>query len=173
MVVIALIAFLSAFIMPNFRGLLGRSERKEFVTKLNQLMAFAWRNAIETNMMHMVYFDLKEKSVRVSKISPQDTGKESTGQPISTALPQSAAAMKIPKAIEIKQFIIEGVDELASREASKARLWFFVVPNGMTQEITINFVDTNEKTRGSRSRRIGLVLNPFTAQFREYNEFQK
>jgi hypothetical protein len=51
-------------------------------------------------------------------------------------------------------------------------IWFFVAASGLAQPVTINLVDDNDRSAG-RARSIGLVLNPFSAQFKEYDTFQK
>jgi hypothetical protein len=38
--------------------------------------------------------------------------------------------------------------------------------------VIINFLDTKD-TKDDAPRRVGLVLNPFTAQFKIYDAFQK
>ena len=51
--------------------------------------------------------------------------------------------------------------------------WFYVVPDGMTQRVTINMTDGNDIDSGGRPAKIGLVLNPFNAQFAAYDTFKK
>ncbi|QQR63205.1 hypothetical protein IPH67_01890 [bacterium] len=82
---------------------------------------------------------------------------------------------EIPPFIEIKQFFIEGFDEIARYQGNKnaARVWFFLVPEGMAQKVVINMFDNGSKDEKGNPRSIGLVLNPLTARFYVYDEFQK
>jgi hypothetical protein len=52
------------------------------------------------------------------------------------------------------------------------RIFFYVIPEGLSQEVTINFIDKKDSIDG-RARMIGLVLNPFTVQFKVYDRFAK
>ena len=64
-------------------------------------------------------------------------------------------------------------DMMAKYARSKSgSVWFYIIPEGMTQDVVLNFIDTNDAYDG-HPRQVGLVLNPFTAQFKEYDEFQK
>ena len=51
--------------------------------------------------------------------------------------------------------------------------WFYVVPDGMTQRVTINMTDSQDIDSGGRPAKIGLVLNPFNAQFATHDTFKK
>ena len=61
--------------------------------------------------------------------------------------------------VEIKNIYINGLDEmkLKTEESSKNTVWFYIVPNGLTQEVLINY-DINEAPRY-------LEIDPFTANF--------
>lgn len=51
--------------------------------------------------------------------------------------------------------------------------WFYVVPDGMAQRVTINMTDSQDIDSGGRPAKIGLVLNPFNAQFTAYDTFKR
>jgi hypothetical protein len=51
-------------------------------------------------------------------------------------------------------------------------MWFYVIPGGMAQDVIINFIDTKDLYNNA-PRSVGLVLNPFSAQFKIYDTFQK
>jgi hypothetical protein len=42
----------------------------------------------------------------------------------------------------------------------------------MAQDVVMNFIDTKD-TQDGKPLQVGLVLNPFTAQFKTYDTFQK
>ena len=52
-------------------------------------------------------------------------------------------------------------------------VWFFIIPDGLTQEVTINFVDYDDMLPNGDARQFGLVLNPFSAQFKLYDTFKQ
>jgi len=47
------------------------------------------------------------------------------------------------------------------------------MPDGLSQDVIINFIDSQDPLPDGKMRQIGLVLNPFTVQFKEYDSFQK
>lgn len=169
-VVIALIGIMATIAVSSYKALFPSSERKKFISQLNQLTSFAWKNAQITQRIHTIFFDIKNGKVRVQI----DSGKRASGNKIvSQDIKRNyfSTSITIPRNIQIKNFIIEGFDE-----ASKGKLetvYFYIMPNGLAQQVTINFIDTKDKVGGGRARQIGLVLNPFTAQFKEYDTFQK
>ena len=176
MVVIGIILLMTTIAAPLYRGLLKRSERKQFVSKLNQLTGLAWRNAVVTNKIHAVVFDFTKGMVRAGPINPDSKEKGDCGEPKIGGIKTGGyvrSYVKIPPSIKLRQFIIEGVDETENRSLEKFCAWFFIVPNGITQEVTINLLDNKDKLSAGRSRPIGLVLNPFTAEFEAFDEFQK
>jgi hypothetical protein len=77
-----------------------------------------------------------------------------------------------PSNLVIHHFYIEGVDEMTRRKGGAGSIWFFVMPEGLTQSVIINLVDTKNKIH-KKPLAIGLVLNPFAAQFDRYDIFQK
>ncbi len=80
-----------------------------------------------------------------------------------------------PKNYQVKNFFIEGFDEAARYGGGRKMkaTWFFLVPDGLTQDVVINAVDMNDRTGARKGKQFSLVLNPFTAHFKEYNGFQQ
>lgn len=174
MVVIGLIAALATMIVPAFVNLIPRSERKQFIARLNELTTFAWRQAVATDQVHMVFFNFKTKRITVSSIknNEKELGPfgEPKGQPVRGAYLKTSLA--IPAGIKIDQLLIEGVDTLERKVKDSAQAWFFIMPNGLAQNVIINMYDTKDKVAG-KYRKAGLVLNPFSAQFSVYDEYKK
>lgn len=173
LVVIAIIGFMAAVVVPSFKNLLPRRARQEFVGRLNSLIRFAWQRAIIERKIEQIEFDFKKNSITVSDV----VGFEADGKPKTVPVKGVAlhAAVAIPRHIDIRQFIIEGVDEKnrALGSSTVYASYFFIVPDGLTQSVTINFIDKKQLNAAGKPRQFGLVLNPFTARFRLYNEFQK
>ena len=79
--------------------------------------------------------------------------------------------MTWPDSIIIKQLLIEGFDEMKRFTGGKTEtVWFYIVPDGMVQAVTINFLDKEQMIDG-KPKPVGLVLNPFTAEFKVYHAF--
>jgi len=172
LIVIAIIGILGAIIMPNLRRATPRYEREEFIARFNALTQLAWQQALVTNKSQQVSIDIGKKSIFLLS----DTGeKDRSGEPIFK--PPAGLVLDtsiiIPNQIEFKQFFIEGFDMMAKFTRTKTEeMWFYIVPEGMAQDVIINFVDTKD-TRDETPRPVGLVLNPFSAQFKIYDAFQK
>jgi hypothetical protein len=71
-----------------------------------------------------------------------------------------------PRQFEIKKFLVQGFDEMTRFGGGRGtkQVWFYIIPDGLTQEVTIVCNDTKDKT-GRTARQFRLVLNPFTVQF--------
>jgi prepilin-type N-terminal cleavage/methylation domain-containing protein len=168
-IAIAIISIMMAAIMPFFRAQPGAA-RKQFAAQLNGIVQCAWQQAIITRAVHRVLFNIKERRAWVERhTSPAGNLQKLEFEAVR--LPQ--AQMQWPAALIIKQFFIEGFDEIA-RFAGRVTetIWFYVVADGMTQQVTINGVDKEDTLMG-KPRPFGLVLNPFLAHFKEYDTYQK
>ena len=170
LIAIAIVGFMMASLVPMLQQREPGYERKQFVARLNALMHFAWEQAVITNAVHRVLFDFKERKAFVEK--------DVTKSPLEKALEFEkskgmGAEITWPETFVIRQFIVEGFDEMkrfAGRGAETS--WFYIIPDGMTQQVTINGVDKDERINGKPSE-FGLVLNPYMAQFKGYDAYQK
>jgi len=172
LVVILIMGVLGAIIMPNLKRSTPRYEREEFIARFNALTQLAWQQALVTNKIYQVNIDIGKKIIFLSA----DTGeKDRSGNPIFKPLGGLVqdTSMPIGLQFEFKQFFIEGFDMMAKFTRSKAEeIWFYIIPEGMAQDVIVNFVDTKD-THNDAPRQVGLVLNPFSAQFKVYDTFQK
>jgi type II secretion system protein H len=170
LIVFAIIGIMTAVVVPNLKRILPRRQTEEFLSKLSTLTRYAWQHALTERKIHQVDFDVKKRVVTVAMATGVIKDGKPEMVPIKGAyLPTSLA---IPAQIEIKNFIIEGTDEWAKSEKREGA-WFYIMPDGLAQSVTINFIDKKQSVNGRNPRKYGLVLNPFTAQFKVYNAFQK
>lgn len=173
MIAIVLIGIMATVLVPTlFRSQSGY-ERKKFIADLNSIVRYGQQNAITSGKTQQVFVDVKKKMM---ELRTPNGKKDSDGQDEYKLVSHLYAPthIEIPSSVQIKNFIIEGFDEVGKYTNTKVgELWFFIVPEGLTQEVIINFLDTNDKMYNGKPRPIGLVLNPFTAQFKEYDTFQK
>lgn len=167
MVALTIMALLAAIISPNFRRRQPEYERQQFLGHLNALMRIALQQAVVMQKLHRVYFDFKNKKITVQI---KGEGKDQKGEHIFMPIkaPYLHHTLTVPKNFSIEQFFIEGTDEF-KREG---QAWFFIMPEGLAQDVIINIIDKNKAYR-DKPKKIGLVLNPFTAQFKVYDSFQK
>ena len=173
MIAIAIVGMLAMVVAPNLGRKKAGQERKEFLTRLSSLTRLSWQNALVHNKLNKVAFDFKKKTVSLEQATTQKDAKEQPSfVPVKGAYLETSLVW--PDYLQMKNFYIEGYDEL-SRFAGRdtGETWFFVVPDGQTQRVTINFVDTKDRDANDRPKKFGLVLNPFTAQFTLHDTFKK
>lgn len=169
LIAIAIIASLMTLI--PYVGKKPRYEREEFIARLNSLCQFAWQQALITHTLHAVEFDFNKHAVSVKK----DIGeRDAEGNPKMKPTKGPRSKFTYPAHLEVKQFIIEGSDEMKSAGSGSktSSAFFYIIPEGLAQEVTINFIDKKDSIDG-KARTVGLVLNPFTAQFKVYDKFAK
>lgn len=166
LIVLAIIALFGTIMMPNLQR--PRYEREEFIARLNAATRSAQQQAMTTHTLQQIFFDMKQRQVSIkSEEKTQAKKKEKTFKA------SSIASFTWPAHIEIRQFLIDGKDALqAFALKGTAQAWFFITPQGYAQEVTINVIDKKDTIDG-KPRRVGLVLNPFNAQFKVYDSFQK
>lgn len=171
LVAIAIIGIMTTMIAPFLGSKPIGQERKKFVNALNGLIQFAQQQAIISKKIHRIFFNIKERTAYIEKdISPQPNAKKPTFGLLKKGM--IASRMTWPASLEIKQFIVGGFDEMQRFSGKTKELWMYVGIDGMPQQVTINFVDKEAGEIG-KPLQIGLVLNPFTAQLKVHNAFQK
>lgn len=180
MVAIAIIGALAAISIPQFIRRVNPSfERTQFIARFNSLLSFGMQQTLMTQKTHAISVDFGKRTISLlAETAELDTrpenSKEKLGEykfkPVIGAYITSEVS--IPDTLEVKAAFIERVDVLARMAKEKALFWFFLVPEGLAQEVIINLVDKNDLTNG-KAHAVGLALNPFSAQLREYDSFQK
>ena len=162
---LALVLALLAIGMPRWRAG-GKAERDLFVQQLNGLVGVARQHAMMTQRLHTVVFDLKKQQARVEMATGK---KDDRGNPETAPIRHwnSASNITWPDRFTFRNFFIDGTDEIGRYGlGSKAvEIFFYVVPDGLTQEVTLAIAD--KEKRSGRVREIHLILNPFTGQFDE------
>ncbi len=179
-VVIAIIGALAAISIPRFIRRGNPSyERTQFIARFNSLLSFGMQQTLMTQKIHAISVDFGKRTIGLlAETAELDTrpenSKEKLGEykfkPVAGAYITSE--ISIPDNFEVKAAFIERVDALARTKKEKAMFWFFLVPEGLAQDVIINLVDKNDLFNG-KAQAVGLVLNPFSAQLREYDSLQK
>jgi type II secretion system protein H len=171
LVVMMLVGILATIIVPNLGGRLPKYEREAFIAELEGVIRFGWQEAVQSTKMHRVLFDLEKNKIAV-QVATGKKNRDGTPAFDTVADSYTASELIIPDAFEFREFYINGRNEL-KRDRDTFKVWFFILPTGMTQEVVINMLDTNESDAQGNEMRVGLVLNPFTAQLKIYDTFQK
>ncbi len=162
LVVLFIIGLLGSVVAPNFRGATPRREREKFIKQLESITQFGWQQALITKKTHRITFNFKTRTIALQIERIKDKEKVFTS-PESQLIDNE---FEYPEQFEIKQFIIEGFDELKRFAGGGTdTTWFYVVPNGLTQDVKIVFADKKD-TLGGRPRMTTLQINPFNGQFR-------
>jgi len=149
-----------------------RYEREAFVAQLNELLFLGWQQAIRTTKLHRITCDLGKRIMTVATAT--DIIDTQTGELVFERVKSryGVSSLVIPKHIKVVNFFIEGYDEMQKYQTKSATIWFFLTPDGLAQEVTINAMDTQDLV-DKKPRHFSLVLNPFTAQFDTHDSFQK
>ena len=160
-----IIALVATIAIPNLQQRMPGYQRKQFFTEISSLMAITWEHALRTNQLHRVLFDFDRRTIRIEVETKEEKGKKSFKE-ITGAYRKTM--YQWPETIEVRQFFIEGINEMRSG-VKVDKMWIFITPEGLAQDVVINAVDTSQHAEIP----LGLVLNPFTAQFTLYETFQK
>lgn len=172
--VVAIVGVMSMTVIPNLFKRRPLYEQKAFVTTLNAFMAEAWQRGLTTQKVQKIIFNLQQRKVSLEQETDQ---RDAQGNRVfaPVVVEYAPAAPSWLEQWEIRQFFVQGADEIASQSQQNRMadgVWFFVLPGGLSQEVIINMVYMHDKHSGQEGKRNGLVLNPFTVQFKTYDEFQ-
>lgn len=172
-IVIALLALLASIGIPPMLRMTPEYRRTEFVRRLNALLDGALSHAISAATVTQIVCDFQKKQIQLWA----DTGRKTAqGAPVYAPLelPYIETVYDIPAGLEFKNFYINGSDEMHKKgRQTTEQVWFFIMPDGIAQEVIINIKDTNDIERFAEGESLSLVLNPFTVRFAEYETFQK
>lgn len=170
--VMAILAALLATGINRLRQPL-RYERETFVAQLNALLFVGWKTAIRTARLQRISCDFQKRVCAIATATDDIDLKNGEPQFIPLSSKYGRTSLPIPANIKIEQFFIEGHDEMNRTDGKKSgETWFYLTPGGLAQAVTINFVDLKDRIE-KKPRPVGLVLNPFSAQFEIYDTFQK
>ena len=149
-------------------------EQKAFVTSLNAFLAEAWQRGLITQKVQKIVFDFAQHKVMLEQETDQYDGQgERVFVPV--VVEYASAQPSWSYDWEIRQFFVQGADEIVSQtnqHRAANMVWFFILPGGLSQEVIINMVYIKDKQLGLEGKKNGLVLNPFTVQFKTYDEYQ-
>ncbi|KKP36048.1 MAG: hypothetical protein UR26_C0001G0092 [candidate division TM6 bacterium GW2011_GWF2_32_72] len=161
--VIALVGAMMIFVTRFFWLRDPDAPRKQFVVDLNGLVQSCWSDALETGKLHRVYFDLKKKQIR-AEIEVEKSKKEG-GESKFNIQQGGKSLITWPSNYVIKDFFVS--DQNESKNIDKLESIFFYITSDGTQDVIINVANEED------GMTMGLVLNPFAMQFKDYGNFKK
>ncbi|MCK5633145.1 type II secretion system protein [bacterium] len=176
MVAIVLIGLMAAIVVPRLTKKGPKEEREKFIQNINVLTRHALKNAITNQKNQRIEFDFSPEK-RIIFVTESSGKKDQEGKELFQPIKKSYSLqqLKIPSHFSFKNFYVEGFDEFSKAGSGRnvTGVWFFIVPDGLSQSVIINFVDTKERRVAGKLKSIGLVLNSFSAQFKAYDTFKK
>ena len=159
LVVVIIMAIAAAIVVPRFKRR-PLSFEKQMLYQLNNLTRMAHLNALMTGKLHRIRFDFKQNRILAELASGK---KDSQGTVIfePMRLAYTRAYASLDEALEVDRMIVQGKNLISRGEGLLTTgVWFYIVPEGLTQEVTIGMSEKESK------KSFSLILNPFTAQFR-------
>jgi len=180
-IVLAIVAVLATIVVPNFKRLWPGYHKKQFVDNLNALMEITWHNAIVTNKLHKVIFDLERRKVWVEQQKSNELTATKEIPFVAVNSPYLKTIYEWPvDTFNFKNFFISKRDEITlTLRGKEGKIWFFITSEGLAQPVILNIIDLKDKPDstvsgfGQSGNEFSLVLDPFSVQFKEYDTFQK
>lgn len=169
-VVLLIIGIMGTVLVPYLGGGKQKADMRSFVSQFNELLQGAWRNALQTRHIQKVKVDFKNNVITLTeRVEKGATQRDDVFIAVKGLV--TPTTITIPDGCTFVNFYIEGKDEMA-RETRSEDAWFFIMPDGIAQLVVINLkLQVDDQRAGIEIA--GLVLNPFTAQFEYYDEWQK
>ena len=173
-ITIAIVVVLLGIAIPNMLGRRATQERKTFVSQWNSIMNEVWLRALEKGTVHKINLDLEHRTMTVSeKTEKLGPDKKIIFDPVQLFFVDNSFVW--PETFDIQQLYIEKVDRIGEGGMSRKteNIWFFVMPDGTTQEVIMNILDSPEDQPEKDAKQFSVVINPFTCQCVMYDTFQK
>jgi type II secretory pathway pseudopilin PulG len=159
-IVIAIIALVTTIVVPRISP--KKELRKEFMRQLNILLEVAYNHAQISGKIQRLYFDFIKQTVTL-----EEEQKERTASGERLYKPVSLGSMKTsltwPEKFALQSFYVNEKVDLGVIN----NIYFIIMPNGLSQRVVINIQDIE------RNEIFAYILNPYTLQFKEYDEMQK
>ena len=171
LLVMLLMGSMATLLIPMLTGFLPRYTQDEFVNKVDALFFTAWQQALVSQKIHRIMFTIPGRTIQIERERENAVHEKDAFEPLTATL--FSTKYTWPESIELKQFYIEGEESLQRPGIKIERLWFYIVPDGLTQSVIINAIDTNMRDTQNNPLPLSLVINPFNARIKKYDTFQK
>ncbi|MBP9764913.1 type II secretion system protein [Candidatus Babeliales bacterium] len=167
LVLLLMISIFMSFAVPRFITNKPRKAQKELFTEFATLVTETMQQAVITKTVHQVVWSFNEHKIFVKKHVKNSDEKNPGKQfePVPTSL--FTSTIQVPERMNVRNFIVQGKDEFASGSLQDA--WFYIMPDGNSQPVTINIIDELE----DKAPQFSITVNPFYSQATFHDTFQK
>jgi len=141
LITLLVVGIITAFVVPTFLTKGEKTPKKIFCANFAVLIQESLQQAIMTNKVHQIFFDLDEHMVIVKIHDPAHAATSEHDKFIPVAKNSYPLPMTIPQDLEFKNFFINGKDEFTSGNTMHTA-WFYIMPDGTSQSIILNIEDT-------------------------------
>lgn len=174
-IAVLLVALAGVLVVPQLRNRYGTDSLRLFLGNLNTITQYAQYNAAVTGVAHEVRFSFAKRAVSIARKTDKiDKDGKSVFESVGSGAVEDTYVW--PEHVSLVNFYLHGKDELAhvkKGDPLKGDIWFYITPQGFAQSVTINCIDKDRIDESGHAKKMGLVLNPFTAVFESYDQFQK
>lgn len=167
--VLFLLSLFASFIIPTFIGKQKHAAKKQFIADFVTMMQESLYQAINTNKIHQIYFDLDNHEI-ISKAQDKSLEKESQHKQFLPATDAGISNVRIPEQLVIRNFFIQNEDEFQTGNIMND-VFFYIMPDGTSQSIIINIEEQDPDA--PENSVFALTINPFYSQVQEHDTFQK
>lgn len=168
LVVLLLISIMTSFVIPRMFTNRSGMTKKRFFSDFSTLIADTVFQSILSKKVHQIFFDFDHHKIIVKQHNPKIDEKKKEAQFENVPSNTFNSQIALPQDFRIRNFFIEKNDEI--KPGSKTLdAWFYIMPDGTSQAVTINIDDDSD---GQESK-FSIVINPFYSQATLYDAFQK
>lgn len=167
LVILLLMSLMLSLSIPRFLSRKPRMEQLQFFEKFATMVSQTAHQAIITGKIHQIFFNIKDHMIMVKQHDSQsdETSKHQQFKHIHAGL--FTSSIQLPQRFIITNFFIQGFDETRVSDTMN-EAWFYVMPDGSSQRIIINFTDDDDQHHA----RFCFTINPFYSQVKFHETFQ-
>jgi len=169
LVALLLLSIFASVVMPRIFGNRKGVAKKEFFSDFSHVMSDTLYQAITTKKIHQVFFDFNKREINV-KIHHEDTSQTDKHKQFKNVPSGNFHNfLIIPEQLTIRNFSIDGDDVMSARSTANDA-WFYIMPDGTSQAVTMNIQDEQEEESHAQ---FSIVINPFYSQVKLHDAFTK
>lgn len=168
LVLLLLISIATSMLAPRFITNRPGKLQKQFFSELSMLIADTTYQSIMSKKVYQVFWDFNTHTIAVKKHQKMPGEPNKNRHFVDIPKDIFHSKIKIPEQFTIRNFIVQGKDEMTTGKKLDDA-WFFIMPDGTSQPVTINIDDETQDTIAHFS----ITINPFYSQATLHDHFQK
>lgn len=157
MLAMMIMGIMAGIIIPMVQQLQPQNVQRDFARRFNELCLFAWQNALSVQKTHRIFFDLKKRLITVQVETPTQTASKKEPDFKDVDIKYVTTQYKWPEQLSLKQMYINGKEQLQQVGEKINTAWFYIVPDGLTQDVILNTVDTKLVDAKIIARQRGII----------------